>query len=173
MDEENDNNELYKYGFVDGRRVRVSADHWMDIWSWRENKSKPSYWFKRKPIYTKIKNYESYTISINGNHCKLSRVIYKLYNEKWKIEEVSSDNQIDHINKNSLDNRIENLRILNKQQNAWNTNARGTYFVKQSGKWRAKLVCNGIQYYGKLRDTEPEAYEDRLILKDKYHVLPE
>ena len=172
-DETNDDNDLYKYGLIDEKRLRVSVDDWRDIWSWKKCKTRPSYWFKHKPSYKSQNNYEYYTICINGNHCKLSRVIYKLYNPKWKIEDVSSDNIIDHINVNSLDNRIENLRILNNQQNQWNNDARGTRFQKRSGKWSAHLMCNGIRYYGTSRDTEQEAYEDRLLLKEKYHVLPE
>ena len=173
MDEENDDNDLYKYGFVDGRRVKVSLDDWRDIWSWKICKSRTSYWFKLKPSYKKQNNYEYYTICINGNNCLISRVIYKLYNENWDITDGSSDNCIDHINNNSLDNRIENLRVLNHTHNQWNTNARGTHFYKRNGKWIAHLMCDGKLYWGKYRDTEPEAYADRLILKTKYHVLPE
>jgi len=173
MDEENDDWSLFQYGFVNEKRLKVSLDNWMDIWSWRDWVKTP-YWFKIKPIYkNNNKNYESYGIYINGKHCVLSRVLYKLYNKNWDITDISSDNKIDHINNNSFDNRIENLRILTHQQNLCNNDARGTHFDKRIGKWRAQLSCNGKLYYGKYKDTEPEAYQDRLLLKEKYHIMPE
>ena len=50
MDEENDDITLYKYGFIDGKRVRVSITNGRDIWSWRDCKTRPSYWFKLKSV---------------------------------------------------------------------------------------------------------------------------
>ncbi len=55
---------------------------------------------------------------------------------------------IDHININSLDNRIANLRIVTPQQNAWNRRKqRGNYSSRYKGvmwrknnkKWRATI----------------------------------
>lgn len=55
---------------------------------------------------------------------------------------------VDHINGNTLDNRRENLRIVNHSQNAMNrklesvntsSGHRGVTFCKQTGKWAAKI----------------------------------
>jgi len=166
---------LYKYGVINERQLRVSVENWMDIWSWRENKTKPSYWFKQKPgIQTDQYGYKIYRIKINGNHYVLSRVIYKLYNEDWDITDNSKQNQIDHININSLDNRIENLRVLTNQQNQCNRkNVRGYWFDKKIGKYRANLRLNKKLINGRYRDTAEEARADYLLLKAKHHVLPE
>jgi hypothetical protein len=56
----------------------------------------------------------------NGNPRKyvndlLHRVIWELV-----FGSVPLDREIDHINRNGLDNRIENLRLASHQQNGWN-----------------------------------------------------
>ena len=167
-----EDNDYYIYGIINDIAIRVSVENWRDIWSWRDCKTKPSYWFKLKPTYVMDKNdYERYTVWINYKNYSLSRVLFKLYNPDWDITDTSSDNIIDHINNNSLDNRIENLRIVTHQQNMWNTNARGAYQTG-SGKWIAQLRFNRKLYRGKSRETKAEAHEDYLILKAKYHILP-
>jgi len=60
--------------------------------------------------------------------------------------------EVDHINKNPLDNRIKHLRIATKQLNMMNTGARkgtsiykGVSWRKKSKKWGAFIVYNGKQ----------------------------
>ena len=176
-DEANDDNDLYKYGVINDMLVRISVENWRDIWSWRDWTKTP-YWFRVKPTYSKVKptysnvsGYERYTVCINKKNYGASRVLYKLYNPYWDITDNSDSNHIDHINNDSLDNRIENLRVVTNQQNSFNTNTRGTSQTS-SGKWTARLRFNGKDYRGKSRETEAEAHEDYLILKAKYHILP-
>ena len=115
-DEENDNNELYKYGWIDGKRIRSSIGNWRDMWSWKKCKSKDNYWFKMKPyLNTNPCGHKLYRVAINGDKCSMSRVLYKMYNPEWDITDNSDTNFINHINKNSLDNRIENLRVFTHQ----------------------------------------------------------
>lgn len=46
--------------------------------------------------------------------------------------------QIDHINGDTKDNRISNLRLATPKQNAWNkTKATGVSWHEKSGKWQA------------------------------------
>ena len=167
-------NDTYVYGVINNKHIRLSRENWMDIWSWRENKTKPSYWFKIKPsLMTDHTGYKLYRVNINYKDYPLSRVIYKLYNKDWHITDISSDNQIDHINNNSLDNRIENLRVLTQQQNQWNRkNVRGYSFYKNTGKYLAHISSNGKLISGKCRDTAEEARADYLLLKEKYHIMP-
>ena len=67
---------------------------------------------------------------------------------------------IDHKNQIKSDNRILNLRLASKSQNAMNSKIpanntsgyRGVSYHKQTEKWRARLTVNGrekiIGYYG-------------------------
>ncbi len=68
---------------------------------------------------------------------------------------TDGNRKADHINRNPLDNRRENLRECSHQQNCWNkTRARtasypktskfhGVCWSKQTGKWRARINVGG------------------------------
>ena len=49
--------------------------------------------------------------------------------------EFNRDTVIDHINRNRLDNRMDNLRPCTAIENSWNTEKRHGHQLK-SGKWR-------------------------------------
>lgn len=55
--------------------------------------------------------------------------------------------EVDHINRNSLDNRRENLRIANRLENTWNAWARYPHGYKgvewHCGSWRAVVQIAG------------------------------
>jgi len=61
--------------------------------------------------------------------------------------------EIDHINGNSLDNRIENLRDCTHAQNAKNLKIKdsnlaginGVYFEKSRNKWNASITVNRVK----------------------------
>lgn len=53
----------------------------------------------------------------------------------------------DHINRNRLDNRMCNLRIISVRDNAVNMSGKGVSFEKQTNKWEAYLWIN----YKKIR----------------------
>lgn len=56
---------------------------------------------------------------------------------------------VDHINKNTLDNRKSNLRVVTQSQNAMNQKTRdgqkykGICFYHKLGKWMAGIKING------------------------------
>lgn len=73
---------------------------------------------------------------------------------------------VDHINRNVLDNRKENLRYCTKSQNLANRPAqknnktsiyKGVCFQKRTGKWVAQVQCKGKQVFQKRFSTEEEA----------------
>lgn len=77
---------------------------------------------------------------------------------------------IDHINRDRLDNRKQNLRIATPSQNAMNrpsNNASGYKGVHQhQGRWRAQVKVNGARYRSASFPTAEEAAReyDRLAL---------
>ena len=80
---------------------------------------------------------------------------------------------IDHKNGIRNDNRIDNLRVVTRQQNQFNTNAKGYYWNKVNKKWQAGICVNyKIKYLGAF-DKEEDARQAYLVAKEKYHIIEE
>ena len=94
----------------------------------------------------KITGYKLHLTRFNGKNYITARLIYKLHNKDWDINDNSSINTIDHININSLDNRIENLRIATMLEQTLNRkimkNVKGYYWEKSRKKWKAYISIN-------------------------------
>ena len=84
----------------------------------------------------------------------------------WFLENGYLPGQIDHINGNRSDNRIENLRPATNRQNAYNKAApkkksalpRGVGTLR-SGKYQARIRDNGEHVYLGTFNTPEEAEE--------------
>lgn len=84
--------------------------------------------------------------------------------------------EVDHINRERLDNRRSNLRICTKTQNAINqglrsSNSSGYTGVRKHGTgWQAFITADHKQILlGTFRDIE-DAYKARLDAEKKYHA---
>jgi len=84
--------------------------------------------------------------------------------------------EVDHINGNTLDNRINNLRLSTRSGNCANrgklkgTNSyKGVYFISKSGKWRALIRKDKIRYHLGMFNTELEAINAYNNAAKKYH----
>lgn len=90
----------------------------------------------------------SWIVRIHGNHLLRHVVVWALHNGEWKLG-------IDHKNGNSLDDRIENLRLATGTQNAANSKLRvnntsgykGVTWSKKREKWIAQLQISGKGIY--------------------------
>lgn len=69
----------------------------------------------------------------------LHRLAWFLYHGKWP------ENQLDHVNRDRTDNRIENLREATNRENSMNKESfrGGVYKNNKTGKWRAQIQING------------------------------
>lgn len=163
---------VYLETTINDTLIRINKNDALDIYTWRDCKTKPSYWFKINAyIHIQKSGYKAYYINLNKKHYVLSRVVYKFNNSDWNITDTSKNNLIDHINNNSLDNRIENLRILTHQQNQFNTNAKGYYWHNKTNKWQAQIMINGKTTYLGLFAEEEDAKQAYLEAKEKYHII--
>lgn len=73
--------------------------------------------------------------------------------------------EVDHINRNRLDNRRQNLRFVPRGVNAHNTAPIG---VRKHGKrWEANICLNYKKYF-KSFSTQKEALQWRQEMKNKY-----
>jgi rRNA processing protein Krr1/Pno1 len=78
---------------------------------------------------------------------------------------------IDHINGDTSNNNIDNLRIVNNQQNQYNRNRNGYCYHKLSKKWQATIRFDNKTKYLGIFNTEEEARQAYQTAKAKYHVI--
>ena len=85
--------------------------------------------------------------------------------------------EIDHINRDSTDNRKSNLRLSNRAQQVTNTRLRvdstqgvkGVYFIQSKHKYRAEIEKGDIHIYSKLFTTKEEAAYIRYKLEQTFY----
>jgi hypothetical protein len=106
--------------------------------------------------YTWRLNHQGYVIRYADKVIKLHHAI---------IGKIPIGMVIDHVNRDTLDNRLSNLRLIPKAGNAQNRNAhknnvtglRGVHFRKDTGKFLAHVRMNGINirlgYYATANDA--------------------
>ena len=91
------------------------------------------------------------------------------------LKETSRLN-VDHINRNPLDNRKSNLRLVSYTHNAWNRACRGYSYSKNCGKWRAEISHFGKSISLGFFETEMEAalavWKARKELRGEFAVMP-
>ena len=149
-----------------GRKIKYESDK---IWLWRENKSKPSYWFELKGRVNKSTGYRQ--VGINNKQYKYHRLVYFIHNDDWDIHDTCRDNSIDHIDQDKLNNNIENLRVVTHSQNMWNRDVKGYCFNKASGKYRAQIVVDGKNKYLGEFVSEDDARNAYLNAKAIHYVI--
>lgn len=95
----------------------------------------------------------------------------------WLYVHGEWPSELDHINRNGLDNRLSNLRVATSGENQRNIGLRsdnksgykGVHFHKKSGRWRAQIWVAGKGYTLGLQDTAEEAFRVRCAALPKYH----
>lgn len=94
-------------------------------------------------------------IKINGKSYPAHRLMWVYHHGS-----IEDNMQIDHINGQKDDNRIENLRLVTAQQNCHNRsrlNAKGYTWNKDVKKWQASIWMNGKMNYLGLFQKEEDA----------------
>lgn len=130
--------------------------------------------------YEKIKDYCWYVDNANRRLC--ARDIYKINNGSpikfhrliLGFPDLSFD--VDHIDRDELNNRKENLRICSHQKNKWNSHIRetntsgftGVSFNNERNKWVASIMIDGKMIGLKRWNTLEEAVMARLKGELKY-----
>ena len=104
--------------------------------------------FAGKPALNASLNGRHKTGTIFYRHFLAHRVVWCLCRGEWPKEDI------DHINGDGMDNRIENLRECSMMENQWNKSAERNSTSKYKGvswcKLRYKWYCNA-NLYGKTK----------------------
>lgn len=113
-----------------------------------------------------IDKYGYCTIGINCKHCLKHRIIGMVY---LGLDITNLETLIDHIDHNKLNNHVSNLRIVTKQQNAFNRNVKG--YIKRGNRYESCIKIDGKNIYLGMFATEDEAHNAYLVAKAKYHII--
>lgn len=118
---------------------------------------------KKRPHYTTRR----LCFSRNGKKKKFMehRVIWCIYYGS----DIPEGMQIDHVNGDSCDNRINNLRLVNNADNAKNQSIRynstsgvlGVNFSKREQRWKARIMVNRRAIYLGTFTNKEDAIEAR------------
>lgn len=127
-------NELFHYDHVSGKLY------------WKVNRQS----IKRNQEAGNITKFGYKKVRIDGKDYQIHRIIYKLHHG-----DIPTDKQIDHIDGNKLNNRLNNLRLVDNQENGKNRRINsdnksgivGICWYKKSNKWQAQIKVNGKMIY--------------------------
>jgi len=148
--------------------TRVKFDNG-EIYSWIKRGNNPNVrWFLLKGTLATNSPYRR--VNINKKNYNYHRVIYKLHNTAWDIDDEPRKNQIDHIDRDKLNNNIDNLRVVSNSQNAFNRTHKGYHYLKKHNTYKVQITTNGERKSYNVK-TEDEAIKLRAELKIKYHTI--
>lgn len=133
-------------------------------------------WLIKRSSRCKDGWFYGYKSKLNTYDINLNHKLYKAHQLAYLYVYGFIPKEIDHINGNPLDNRIENLRAVSHLQNMQNitkpTIRNKTGFlgvVKQKDKYLAYIKANNVNYYLGSYSTPELAHEAYLKGKEKYH----
>jgi hypothetical protein len=109
-------------------------------------------------------------VYINGKPYYCHRIIFAMHNDYFP-------KMIDHIDGNSINNKIENLRETTNSQNQYNRKCVNSYGIKgvslhQCGKFHVRITVNGkekhLGLFEKLEDAKNAAIKARQELHGEF-----
>lgn len=123
-------------------------------------------------LLTAINSDGYYNLLIDGKNKKWHRLVWEYFNGK-----ISSQFEVDHIDNNRQNNRIDNLQLLTHQGNTRKSLIRkdntigfpGLNYRAKYGYFECNIMVNKKQIYLGSFATKEEAYEAYLQAKVKYH----
>ena len=106
------------------------------------------------------------SITSDGYYRSSRQLVHRLVWCYFYGEFPSGD--LDHINGDRQDNRIENLRLATKLQNSWNRkNVKGYVYLSSRKKYKAQIRKGGKHINLGHFDTEEEAKNAYLVAKQQ------
>lgn len=132
-------------------------------------------WFTIQATKDKSRPYAARHLDVQGKDtfALLHRQVMELYLNRA----LHDDEDVDHINGDTLDNRISNLRVCTRSQNLFNSKLnnrnssgfKGVSYNKKCKKWTAYITVNYKTVYLGLFTTPEEAYKARCEKQKELH----
>ena len=110
----------------------------------------------------------------------INKKLYRTHRVVWMYVHGSfPDGDLDHINRNKKDNRIENLRVVTKSQNRQNITAhknnksgmKGVWLHKQTKRWCSTIGLNSKNKYLGSFSTKEEAQAAYMAASKVLHTM--
>ncbi len=106
-------------------------------------------------------------VRVDDKNHGVHRLIWIMHNG-----DIPEKKFIDHKNGIKDDNRIENLRVVTKQENAFNMrNIKGYSWIKRDQKYIAQIWTSGIKIHLGYFDNKEDAAQAYQVAKEKYHII--
>ena len=144
----------------------VYVNRFGELWRWTRHRWNAP---KFRKIDTKL-HPKGYINPRIGEKCvRVHRIVASAF---LGLNMSDTKTQVDHINGIRHDNRLENLRLVTNQQNAFNTKALGYSWNKQKNKWQSEICIDGRNIYlGSFVNSE-DARQAYLDAKLVHHQIP-
>lgn len=122
-------------------------------------------------VSTTLQGKQYRLIKVDGKLRYAHRLAWLLMTGSWPAD------QVDHINRDGLDNRWANLRQATRSQNKQNsgldrrssTGVRGVYFDPRAGSYQVKVQSNGVrEYLGRFSTLEAAAAAAKSRQTDRF-----
>lgn len=125
--------------------------------------------------FDKIKNI-CWSVCTNSSGMKELRGYDQATHKTWRMHTFLGFSNYDHIDRNELNNRRDNLRMATAQEQVWNrnkaskksSNVVGVSWYDRDKRWSAEIFYNGKKVFRKYFKTENEAILARLREEAKY-----
>ena len=111
---------------------------------------------------------------------KLGRKVYRGHRLAWFLTHGDwPDGEIDHINGDRSDNRMANLRVVDRAGNSQNRRRAmsnnshgflGAAWNKQHKRWQAKLMANKVIHHLGYFDSAAAAHAAYMAAKARLHI---
>jgi hypothetical protein len=155
---------------LNGRLIKLDEDGelywWFAISGGRPLKT-PRWRKSKQTIVTDKRGKQYKRLQVGSRKFLVHRLIYYIHNQEWNIWDGSKANLIDHVDRNTFNNNIENLRVVTHQQNCFNKGTSNVTLTKRN-TYRAKVRCGEVTL-DKVFKTEQEAIDAVNEFKLKYH----
>ena len=152
----------------------LDYNHESGALTWKASDKRSDSWNKRYAGVAALQSIEPTGYlrgTIGGSQYKAHVICWGIYYGRYPSLEI------DHINGNKSDNRIENLRSASRSENQINIGIRlnntsgykGASWKSRNGKWQSQIQLNGKTKYLGLYNTAEEAGAAYDNASRKYH----
>ena len=143
------------------------SDRGCKIMSYKLNKEGYEKQILKKPVKN---NYSRWVVQLMNDEGKgKNLIVSRLIMQHFKPEEWDEKLQADHIDINSLNNRIDNLRMLTQKKNLQNQSSKpqknnttskhkNISYEKKYNRWKFAKILSGLTYQKRFK-TEDKAVE--------------